>query len=81
MIKGCVSPKIQHKVPSVCHRLFDTAQAAEWYDEQAVARAIAASSVPRAEFVIVTKLHPRDHGAARAAFRLEESAALLRVLE
>ncbi|RYH28557.1 aldo/keto reductase [archaeon] len=46
-------------------RLFDTAQAQEWYDEAAVGRAVARfvqqnPNVP--EPLIVTKIHPRSYG-------------------
>ena len=57
-------------------RLLDTAQAAEWYDEAAVAEGLARSGVPRSDVVIVTKLHPRDHGANSAAAKIAASAAL-----
>jgi len=55
-------------------RLFDTARAKEWYDEGAVARALE-DPRDRAASIVVTKLHPRDHGyhACRAA--IEDSAS------
>ena len=56
-------------------RLLDTAQAAEWYDEAAVAEGLARSGVPRSDVVIVTKMHPRDHGANSAAAKIAASAA------
>jgi diketogulonate reductase-like aldo/keto reductase len=37
-------------------RSFDTAMAREWYDERAVARALNASGLPRAELFISTKV-------------------------
>ena len=43
-------------------RSFDTAQAYEWYDEAAVARAFNASGVPRSSLFVTTKVHPRDLG-------------------
>lgn len=56
-------------------RLLDTAQAREWYDEDAVVAGLAASGVARGAVVVVTKLHPRDHGSLTAALRIRESAA------
>ena len=46
---------------------FDTAMATEWYDEDAVSRAVA--DVPRDEVFITSKVHPRDLGfsATKAA--------------
>lgn len=43
-------------------RSFDTAQAYEWYDEGAVARALNASGAPRSSLFVTTKVHPRDLG-------------------
>jgi len=57
-------------------RLFDTAQAYEWYDEKAVANALAASGLRRSEYVVVTKVHPRDHGFSRFSQKVLESAHL-----
>jgi diketogulonate reductase-like aldo/keto reductase len=44
------------------YRLFDTSQATEWYLEAELGEALRASSVPRSELFITTKLHPRDLG-------------------
>jgi 2,5-diketo-D-gluconate reductase A len=43
------------------YRHIDTA--AIYRNEEAVARGIAASGVPRAELFITSKLQPKDHGA------------------
>jgi diketogulonate reductase-like aldo/keto reductase len=43
-------------------RSFDTAQAYEWYDEGAVARALNATGAPRSSLFVTTKIHPRDLG-------------------
>ena len=43
-------------------RSFDTAQAQEWYDEAAVARALNATGAPRSALFVTTKVHPRDLG-------------------
>ena len=55
-------------------RLLDTAQAAEWYDEGAVAAGLERSGVDRRQVVVVTKMHPRDHGYKSAAAKVRESA-------
>mmetsp|Transcript_37173 Transcript_37173/g.51588 ORF Transcript_37173/g.51588 Transcript_37173/m.51588 type:complete len:377 (-) Transcript_37173:232-1362(-) len=47
---------------SVGYRHLDTAQAAEWYCEEAVGRGLRRSGVPREEIFITTKQHPRHHG-------------------
>jgi len=49
----------------VGYRHIDTAQANEWYCEEAVGRAILESGVPREELFLVSKQHPRDHGWER----------------
>mmetsp|Transcript_50055 Transcript_50055/g.98906 ORF Transcript_50055/g.98906 Transcript_50055/m.98906 type:complete len:439 (+) Transcript_50055:8-1324(+) len=54
-------------------RSFDTAQATEWYDETAVAKALNSSGVPRSEFFITTKIHPRDLTYDRTAAALARS--------
>jgi diketogulonate reductase-like aldo/keto reductase len=42
----------------------DTAQASEWYDEEAVGRAVAsvAGTIPRKDVFLTTKVHPRYFG-------------------
>ena len=40
--------------------MIDTAQAAEWYDETSVGRALAQTTVPLSDVVVVTKVHPRS---------------------
>lgn len=44
------------------YRLFDTSQAAEWYNEAELGEALAATTVKREDIFITTKLHPRDLG-------------------
>uniref|UniRef100_A0A7S4B0V3 ShKT domain-containing protein n=2 Tax=Chrysotila carterae TaxID=13221 RepID=A0A7S4B0V3_CHRCT len=44
------------------YRLFDTAQATEWYLEEELGAAIATSGVARSSLFITSKLHPRDLG-------------------
>ena len=56
-------------------RLIDTAQADEWYDEAAAADGLRASGVERRDVTVVTKLHPKNHGAKTARRLIEESAA------
>jgi methylglyoxal/glyoxal reductase len=56
-------------------RAFDTARATEWYDEQSVAQALQESGIPRAEFFVTTKVHPRDLGEASTRRAVQESAA------
>ena len=54
-------------------RLIDTAQADEWYDEAAAADGLRASGVAGKSVTVVTKLHPKNHGA-KTARRLIEKA-------
>ena len=44
------------------YRLFDTAQAHEWYLEEEVGEAIRLRAFDRQKLFITSKLHPRDHG-------------------
>ena len=44
------------------YRMFDTAQAHEWYLEEEVGEAIRMSGVNRRELFLTSKLHPRDLG-------------------
>ena len=53
---------------------FDTAMAEEWYDEDAVALALA-ERVPRAEVFVTSKVHPRDLGYSLTRAAGERSAA------
>ena len=55
-------------------RLIDTAQADEWYDEAAAAEGLRASGVERRDVTVVTKLHPKNHGATTARRLIDESA-------
>ena len=55
-------------------RLIDTAQADEWYDEAAAADGLRASGVERRDVTVVTKLHPKNHGATTARRLIDESA-------
>ncbi|KAJ8612263.1 hypothetical protein CTAYLR_002916 [Chrysophaeum taylorii] len=52
--------------------LIDTARASEWYDEKAAADAVMRHN--RSSIVVVTKLHPRDHGYDSCARAIEDSA-------
>lgn len=54
-------------------KLVDTARATEWYDEDAVARAVARFN--RSDVFVVTKLHPRDHGTESCRRAIADSAA------
>jgi len=54
-------------------RLFDTARAREWYNEDALAAAINAKN-NRSKYFIVSKLHPRDHGYASCLAAIQDSA-------
>lgn len=49
---------------SAGYKLFDTSQATEWYLEAELGEALRASSVPRSELFLTTKLHPKDLGEA-----------------
>ncbi|KAK3245201.1 hypothetical protein CYMTET_45217, partial [Cymbomonas tetramitiformis] len=55
------------------YRHIDTAQAHEWYCEEKVGEAIAASGIPREDLFIVTKQHPRDHGFERTKEMFQSS--------
>ena len=55
-------------------RLIDTAQADKWYDEAAAAEGLRASGVERRDVTVVTKLHPKNHGATTARRLIDESA-------
>ncbi|KAG8468194.1 hypothetical protein KFE25_013277 [Diacronema lutheri] len=57
------------------YRLFDTAQAAEWYDEGALGEALAGAN----GVFVTTKVHPRDFGLAATAASIDRSLAALRV--
>ncbi|GJP46923.1 hypothetical protein CLOM_g6168 [Closterium sp. NIES-68] len=61
------------------YRLFDSAQAREWYREDAVGAAIARHNVSRNDLFLVSKLHPRHHGYAITRERFADSLRDLRV--
>ena len=63
---------------SVGYRLFDTAQAHEWYLEEEVGDAIAEGHVNRSELFLTSKLHPRDLGATRTLEAFPDSLRRLR---
>ncbi|KAJ7570447.1 hypothetical protein O6H91_01G120300 [Diphasiastrum complanatum] len=44
------------------YRLLDSAQAREWYNEEAVGESIRLSGIHREELFLVSKLHPRNFG-------------------
>lgn len=58
-------------------RLIDTARATEWYDEDAASLAVSnavARNISRSDIVVVTKLHPLDHGRASCSRAIQDSA-------
>jgi diketogulonate reductase-like aldo/keto reductase len=55
------------------YRLLDSAQAREWYREDLVGAALAASALPRQAVFLTTKIHPRHLGPTVTAGRLEVS--------
>lgn len=59
-------------------RLIDTARAREWYDEDAAAEAVQRflreRNLSRGDVVVVTKVHPRDHGRLACAAAVNDSA-------
>ena len=63
---GKASAKYVEKALRAGVRLIDTAQADEWYDEAAAADGLRASGVSREDVTVVTKLHPKNHGAETA---------------
>lgn len=63
---------------SVGYRLFDTAQAHEWYLEEEVGDAIAEGHVNRSALFLTSKLHPRDLGASRTLEAFPDSLRRLR---
>ena len=62
-----------HAALAAGYRLLDSAQAREWYREDLVGAAIAASGVPRAALFLTTKVHPRHLGRDATAARLAHS--------
>ena len=62
----------------VGYRLFDTAQAHEWYLEEELGAAIAEGKVNRSELFLTSKLHPRDLGATRTLEAFPDSLSRLR---
>lgn len=63
------------------YRLFDSAQAREWYCEECVREGLSLveSAIDRDKVWITSKLHPRDHGYERALRRFQGSLAALGV--
>ena len=62
---GCAGRLGRHPLGdgiSAGYELFDTSQAAEWYDEAELGAAVNASAVPREQLFLTSKLHPRDLG-------------------
>eukprot|EP00041_Stephanoeca_diplocostata_P031294 m.972733 g.972733 ORF g.972733 m.972733 type:complete len:357 (+) comp23930_c0_seq30:279-1349(+) len=65
------------------YRLIDSAQADEWYTEDAAGSALteflatAPDGVNRSSVFITTKVHPRNHGTAAAAASVERSLVKL----
>jgi diketogulonate reductase-like aldo/keto reductase len=55
------------------YRLLDSAQAREWYREDLVGGALAASALPRQAVFLTTKIHPRHLGPTVTAGRLDFS--------
>lgn len=55
------------------YRLFDSAQAREWYREDLLGAALTASSVPRKDLFLVSKLHPKHSGYALTKERFGDS--------
>jgi len=62
----------------VGYRAIDSAQAREWYREDLVGEAIAASGVRREDLFLTSKLHPRHLGFDATVARFEDSLADLR---
>ena len=62
----------------VGYRLFDTAQAHEWYLEEELGAAIAEGRVNRSALFLTSKLHPRDLGATRTLAAFPDSLRRLR---
>ena len=60
------------------YRLFDSAQAREWYREDLVGEALAASSLPREQLWLTSKVHPRHLGYAATARQIKTSLSELR---
>jgi diketogulonate reductase-like aldo/keto reductase len=60
------------------YRLLDSAQAREWYREDLVGEALAATALPREAVFVTTKIHPRHLGYAATAERVAVSLRELR---
>ena len=72
-IKTSVKSFVHPALDSNC-RLFDTAQAKEWYNEDDLGTALRQHpEVPRNELFLTTKMHPRDHGYERTKEVFEQS--------
>lgn len=63
---------------SAGYRLVDSAQAREWYREDLVGEALAATALPRDAVFVTTKVHPRHLGFAATAERVGVSLRELR---
>lgn len=72
---GHVNSSVIDFALSIGFTSFDTARATEWYSEDQLALSIAASSIPRSELFITTKIHPRDLGYNETMRAGRESAA------
>ena len=55
------------------YRRIDSAQAREWYREDLVGAALRASTIPREQIFITTKVHPRDLGTQATKAAIEKS--------
>lgn len=55
------APKLRRCVADVLRMLWPV-QAREWYRQDLVGAAVAASGIPRNQLFITSKLHPRTHG-------------------
>ena len=55
------------------YRLLDSAQAREWYREDLVGEALAATALPREDVFVTTKIHPRHLGYEQTAARVAHS--------
>ena len=76
-IKTSVKSFVHPALDSNC-RLFDTAQAKEWYNEDDLGTALRQHpEVPRNELFLTTKMHPRDHGYERTMNAFKASLSKL----
>lgn len=54
------------------YRRFDTAEAKEWYRQDLLGSALRASTIPRRDLYITTKIHPRDFGASNTIEKVQQ---------